>query len=169
MSDTNHTLVHRLRNALEYDEKTGVFVWKEPVRRGRIRPDRVAGCLSSSNGYIYIRLEGRLLAAHRLAWLYVHGEEPNGDLDHIDGVRTNNSIRNLRVASQVLNQQNLKRAKSHSASGILGVCLDKRRGKWKAEIKANKVRKFLGYFETAELAHDAYLDAKRRLHAYNTL
>jgi len=169
MSDVNFTLYEDLRNALKYVEKTGIFTWKDPVPCGRVKPGQVAGCLSKSTGYIYIRIKGRLYAAHRLAWLYVNGSLPNDGIDHIDGIKTNNSISNLRIAPQVLNQQNLKKAKSHSSTGLLGIVLDKRRNKWRAEIQANKKRSFLGYFATKEEAHQAYIIAKRNLHAYGTL
>jgi hypothetical protein len=116
---------------------------------------------------------GKRYYAHRLAWLYEYGEFPEKIIDHIDGNRTNNSIHNLRDVSQALNSQNQKEARIDNGTGYLGVTFDKRprTAKYRARIGITGCAKriCLGYFETPELAHLAYLDAKRKLHPGNML
>lgn len=169
MSESKSTLTQEgLKELLAYDAESGVFTWRLDASTKR-KAGSVAGCLAPT-GYVVIRIPGdRLHAAHRLAWLYVHGQMPSEDVDHVDGRKAHNAIRNLRLAPQVLNQQNRKAARVDNKAGLLGVCLDKRTGRWRAEIKANKVRKFLGRFQTKEEACAAYLSAKRELHPFGTL
>ncbi|WP_230878255.1 HNH endonuclease signature motif containing protein [Burkholderia sp. 9779_493] len=113
-----------------------------------------------------ITIDGIRMYAHRLAWFYVYGEWPSGDIDHIDGVRTNNAINNLRDVPRGVNMQNQRRARSNNrTSGLLGVTWHARRYRWCAQIQVDGKRKGIGYFDDAETAHQAYLDAKRKLHA----
>lgn len=107
--------------------------------------------------------------AHRLIWLMVHGVWPTGQINHIDGNKLNNLLSNLRDVSQATNMQNQRRAHSDNASGLLGVYWHKRQCRFYSQIRVNKVLKHLGYFPNADLAHEAYLRAKRELHPGNTL
>lgn len=144
----------RLREVLNYEPDTGVFVWK--VQCGsRGVPGQVAGC-SHSLGYRFLRVDGKAYKEHRLAWLHVYGQWPTGEVDHVDGCRDNNRISNLRDVSKSVNQQNLRGAKAHNKSGLLGVTRRKSGG-WCARIT-------IGTFDTPEEAHEAYIEAKRRLH-----
>lgn len=144
----------RLRDVLDYNPDTGAFVWK--VQSGsRGIPGSVAGS-DHVLGYRILSVDGRRYKEHRLAWFYVYGKWPTGEVDHIDGHRSNNRIGNLRDVSKSVNQQNLKSAKSHNKSGLLGVTRRKSGG-WCARIT-------IGTFDTPEEAHAAYIDAKRRLH-----
>lgn len=156
----------RLKEALHYDRKAGVFTWREP--RPGLRVGDTAGCLRP-DGYVVIRIDGVLYRANRLAWLYVHGRWPAADAEHRNGVRSENRIRNLREATRSQNLQNLRRAKTNNASGLLGVCLHRRSGKWRATIKANGKQQHLGLFTNKNEAHAAYLKAKRELHPFGTL
>jgi hypothetical protein len=88
-------------------------------------------------------------------------------VDHINGRRDDNRWCNLRDASRLVNQQNMRRAVAGSASGLLGA--HKKRGKWSSQIKVRGVLVKLGIFETADQAHAAYLAAKRQLHEGCTL
>src|SRR5690554_1482515 len=124
-----------LINLLEYDLVTGVFRWRR--RRRGVRPDRLAG-FNMKNGYLGIGIDGKNYYAHRLAWIYVHGEIPEGmHIDHINGDKRDNRIANLRVGTQGQNLQNLRAARSDNKLGMLGVCFDKSRGKYKAYIAVN--------------------------------
>lgn len=169
MSELKSTLTQeRLKELLSYNAESGVFTWRVDASARR-KAGSVAGCLAPT-GYVVLRIPGdRLHAAHRLAWLYVYGHMPHADVDHVDGRKANNAIGNLRLADQVLNQQNRKSARADNKTGLLGVCFDKRTGRWRAEIKANKVRTFLGRFQSKEDASAAYLAAKRELHPFGTL
>lgn len=154
----------RLLEVLEYFPATGVFVWRVTTAK-RIKVGDVAGGVSQ--GYIIIRIDGRLYRAHRLAWLCMTGAWPTNGLDHRDGNRANNRWDNLREATQVQNMQNLRKAHGDNlSSGLLGASWDKQNKKWRAQIKIDGKIRHIGYFPTAELAHTAYLEAKRKLHSF---
>lgn len=156
----------RLREVLHYNPITGVFTWR--VRTSTcVQVGDVAGG-SGSGGYIDIRIDGRKHGAHRLAWLYMTGELPEHEIDHENTCRSDNRWDNLRDATHAQNMQNLRKAPSHNTSGFLGVSED-RRGLWRAQIMVGGRNKSLGYHQTQELAHAAYLEAKARLHPFQTL
>lgn len=135
---------------------------------GRVKVGDVAGG-PDRNGHIRIYIDGRIYAAHRLAWLYMHGVWPAGDVDHKDGCPANNKFSNLRDVSKAINQQNQRRPHSHGTTGFLGVTFHKAKGKFQAQIGTKGKHLYLGLFHTAELAHAAYLNAKRRIHEGNML
>ena len=86
----------RLRELLHYDPESGFFTWLPYVgKRGRINAGDRAGCETGHK--IYIGIDGGIYRAHRLAWLYVHGEWPSLVIDHIDGNPHNNNIKNLSI------------------------------------------------------------------------
>lgn len=162
MSKLDHTT---LRECLNYDPDTGGF-----TRRVSISSKAQAGTTPGAlrpDGYIAIGINYRTYLAHRLAWLYYYGVWPEHHIDHINGVKTDNRIANLRDVPQQFNVQNLKRP--HGKNPYLGTCFDKNRNKWMACIQANGKRVNLGRFATPEEARDAYLEAKRKLHAGCTI
>jgi hypothetical protein len=154
----------RLRELLHYDQETGIFTWTQrPSEMARkCAPGAVAGSVCKVHGYVYIGIDWVKHPAHRLAWLYVRGEWPQFDIDHIDGDRANNRIGNLRDVSRSVNLQNARKARSDSQSGLLGAL--RNRNRWMSRIKANGRMIHLGSFDTPEEAHAAYLAAKRKLH-----
>lgn len=108
-----------------------------------------------------------MLYVHRLAWLYVHGEWPTEQIDHINQNPVDNRIANLRPADKSQNVQNIDAA--YGSSGYRGVSFDSRCGdgnSWRARIMVDGKSHSLGYYATAEEAHDAYLAAKRELHPF---
>ena len=151
-----------LKELLIYDTSTGEFVWTKqiPGRRkrkvGTIRPD----------GYVMIHIVGKFYLAHRLAWLYINGEWPEGEIDHIDRNPSNNAFANLRDTTHSENMQNLADALRTNKTGILGVCCHKRSGKFHAQIVINGKKKHLGLFTTKEEASSAYHSAKLSLHTH---
>lgn len=149
----------RLSELLTYNPETGVFRWK--IARGRSRAGGPAGNVDKS-GYVMIRLDKRLYAAHRLAWRYVHGLwPPHGALvDHINMDRADNRIANLRLATHSQNKAN-RAAPVTNTTGYKGVWFDKRRGKFVAALKVEGTTKHIGYFTLASDAHDAYKQAAR--------
>lgn len=151
----------RLRELLVYSKKTGLFAWRRPTSRKHKRGD-VAGSLVG-HGYVHIEIDGRSYGAHRLAWLYVHGVWPSGQIDHENGMRADNRFRNLRDGSRSFNQQNQRKAQSRNLLGFLGVSRSGKR--FKARIVVNSAQRQIGTFDTPEEAHLAYVQAKRRLHA----
>lgn len=149
----------QLKEKLHYNQKSGEFTWK--VRCGRQSAGKTAGTIHS-DGYIDIMFDGAHFFAHRLAWLYVHGEFPPDQIDHINRIKTDNRIVNLRVVTNSENQQNQASARSNSTSGFLGVSL--KRGRWRAGIRVNGKSMHIGTFDTKEQAHAAYIDVKRQCH-----
>jgi hypothetical protein len=157
----------RVKEFLAYDEMTGIFTWKKKTanRANRIKIGAVAGALSPTDGYWRIKLDGQRYAAHRLAWVYVHGAMPPADIDHINGDRLDNRLANLRLATRAENLRNSRPRKS----GILkGTHLNKRRDAaalppWTSRIYKDGKTFNLGFFDTAEDAHAAYAKAAREL------
>lgn len=157
----------RLKELLSYDQASGVFTWN-------LRPARslVAGQAAGSKhakGYTVIRISRVAYFAHRLAWLYMTGEWPSRQVDHINGVRNDNRWCNLRTATQAENSQNQRGPRSDSKSGLLGVTWSKQGKKWQAQIKVDRVNRHLGCFTDKHEAHAAYLRAKAELHPFSTL
>ena len=144
----NDLTAEDLRSQLAYDEETGFLRWKKS-KSTRIKPGDIAGC-KLSNGYITIRLNGGLYLAHRLVWLYVHGEWPEAVIDHIDGDRTNNRLANLRAASLSQNRRNIPHK---------GYYFVEREGLFKARISIAGKSIHLGSFRTADEARAAYVAA----------
>jgi len=146
----------RLRELLDYDPLTGIFRWRV-LRGGR----SVAGYFKDR--YVRITISGTRYYAHRLAWLHVHGNWPNDQIDHANGIKQDNRLINLREASRSENHYNSKRP-IHNKSGYKGVCWHKAVGQWQATIAVNSHQRHLGYFPTPEAAHNAYREAATKLH-----
>lgn len=148
-----------LHELVDYDEKTGFFQWKKK-RRGIKTGVR----LGTDNGFGYQRITvlGKSYYAHRLAWFYVHGTWPD-QIDHINGVRDDNRISNLRDVTVQQNNQNRNAAQKNSGSKMLGVSWHKKAKKWQAHICIYKERKYLGLFDDVNEAHVAYLKEKEKV------
>lgn len=134
--------------------------------------NRTAGsnaCTKTSEGYLSLSCVGVRMPAHRLIWAHHHGKWPSGEIDHINGDRSDNRIENLRDVSKQTNQQNRRTAQKTSRSGLIGAIWLEQRKCWKAEIRVNGATKMIGRYKTAQEAHEAYVVAKRRLHAGCTL
>jgi len=155
----------QLKELFSYDPETGVFTRK--VTYGRWKAGMVAG--TYAHGYVQINIDHKLYYAHRLAWLYVHGEYPSGDIDHIDHNTSNNSMSNLRNITTGENLQNQIVAKKNNQSRFLGVHFHAEKKKYQARIQVAGKQRHLGYFDTPEFAYSAYVSAKRELHSANTL
>lgn len=153
------TMIEQLRAVIDYSPDSGVFRWRRTLKTAIAGAE--AGYITWS-GHRRISVLGKRLMAHRLAWLFVHGEMPNGMIDHIDGDGANNRIANLRLATPQLNSENRRKAAADNRSGQLGVTPVGR--KFKATIGSNGKTRHVGTYATAEQAHEAYLQAKRKLH-----
>ena len=149
----------RLREVLDYNPNTGVFIWKVATANA-IKVGSVAGATEGS-GYTQIQIDTCLYHAKRLAWLYVFGRWPNDQIDHINGDRQDDRIANLRDVSVAENNMN-QRIPSNNTSGVMGVSWRECRKKWHAQIGHKKKKIFLGYYKTLSEAISARKAAERQ-------
>jgi hypothetical protein len=148
----------RLRALLHYDPETGEFRWGKRVRPS-IQPGDIAGTLDSQ-GYRRIIIKGRIYRAHHLAWLYMRGKWCPLVIDHRDLEPSNNRWANLRRATRSQNGAN-RRVPRNNACGLKGV--SRNGGRWRATIHKKGRTHHLGIFSTPQAAHNAYVQAARKL------
>jgi len=141
-----------LKKLLNYDPKTGIFTWKSRDSKAwnTRRSGKTAGQFDRG-GYILIGILGKRYLAHRLAFLYMTGNCPHDQTDHIDHDRGNNKWNNLRAVTQAENQRNRALAKNNT-SGLSGVHWSKSNKKWMVRVKVNRKRIYLGSFSTKDEA-----------------
>lgn len=158
-----------LRALLDYNPQTGALTWRTRKGDGRETSrwnsryaGREAGGINAI-GYRNISIFGRSYSAHRLIWAIAYGEWPEDEVDHINNVRHDNRIANLRQATTSQNAMNRLR-RSDNKAGYKGVRFYKRTGRWMASIRVNGKQQHLGYFDTAKQAHIAYKEAARKHH-----
>ena len=109
----------RLKEVLKYNSETGEFTRK--IAKG--------GKIKDSSGYILISVDGEKYYAHRLAWLYMYGEFPKNSIDHINKIKDDNHLYNLRDVTSIENQRN-RFLNINNKSGFLGVSWYKPLSKW---------------------------------------
>lgn len=154
----------RLREVLHYDPATGDFTWLTPAQGRRVNGK--AGHVR--RGYLFITVLGhKSIPATHLAWMLTHGHRPNGVIDHINGDTLDNRLANLRDVDPKTNAENQRRPQRDNLTGYLGVSPQK--GRYRAQIQHAGRAQYLGMFGTPEEAHEAYLDAKRKLHVGCTI
>jgi hypothetical protein len=144
-----------LKEYLDYNKDTGLFTWNKS--KGRAKAGSVAGT-PHSHGYVNIMVSGHMFYAHRLAWLYHYGNIPDVGIDHINMIKNDNRIQNLRLATQSQNQGNITK-RVDNKSGYKGVSWSKGCKKWLAQITLNGKAFNLGVYETKEKAYAAYCEA----------
>lgn len=150
--------IGRLIELLQYDPLTGVLTWRKT--RGGILAGTAAGRVNYY-GYVIVTIDGHKLFGHRIAWAMVHGGWPDHELDHKDNCRTNNRLENLRPATRAQQTANSRKHRDN-VSGFKGATFHPS-GKWQARIvKDGKIRS-LGYFDSPEQAHAAYVTAAENL------
>jgi hypothetical protein len=139
----------RLKELLRYSRRTGHFHWRKHTGTGG--RGREAGSLNT-DGYVSISIDGRRYLAHRLAWVWVHGEHPTGELDHRNGVRRDNRIVNLR---QPRGPENMWNVRTRNTTGYKGV-YRRPSGKYYAQIGWYGSRIHIGTYATAKEAARNY-------------
>ncbi|WP_275272432.1 HNH endonuclease signature motif containing protein [Limnobacter sp. P1] len=155
-----------LLSALEYNDESGEFKWIQK-RRGPVKVGQKAGSINHA-GYVVIKINQMKFMAHVLVWFLKTGEWPTLDIDHINGIKTDNRFQNLRHVTRSVNLQNQRKAHPNNHTGLIGV---NKKGpkKFLALIQIDGIQKSVGTFENAIDAHNAYIEAKRKGHPGNTL
>lgn len=148
------------RELLDYDPETGIVTRKVSGHYWRV--GKAIGT-PTKKGYLHAWIYDTTYQLHRIAWLIVHGRWPAEQLDHINGVRNDNRLVNLRECTNAENRQNI-RLSGYGQSGHLGV--SPHGDGWAVNITLNGKRQYLGYFEDKEVARDVYLKAKLLTHSF---
>ena len=159
-SMNNHDLTsQRLRELLHYDQHTGHFTWL--ISRGNqfSQPGMRAG-FQDTYGHMGIEINSKRYLSHRLAWLYFYDKWPDYQIDHINRIRNDNRIKNLRDVLPVVNANNKGNYKNNT-TGFKGVTI--KNGRFIAQITINGKCKYLGCFDIADKANQAYQEAKAKI------
>lgn len=148
--------VEQARKCFSYDPETGCLTKLIQIDRSKLR-------------YRTVKIGGQVYPEHHIVWLLCKGRWPDRFIDHINGDPSDNRIENLREVTHGENMQNRRRAqKNNKSSGLLGASM-RANGKWDARISVKGKNLYIGCFDTAEEAHQAYLSAKRVLHPACTI
>ncbi len=145
---------------LVYQPASGSFRWKKRSG-GKATRGRLAGCVNSS-GYLCIKVAGKNMTAHRIAFYLVHGSLPE-EVDHIDGDKLNNSAKNLRASCKSQNQHNSK-LRADNSSGVKGVHWDSKNNLWVASVRCSGVRHNCGSYKSKFDAACAAFSMRNRMH-----
>jgi len=152
--------IERAKSILSYNPDTGIFTRIAPAKG--VRVGDIAGS-KRSDGYIAVIVKGNRMLAHRLAWAMYYNEQTPAMIDHINCIPSDNRITNLRECNLSENGVN-RRAGKNNTSGVKGVCFNKNRGKWIAQINKDKRYVYLGSFVDIEDAAKAYQEAAKIHH-----
>lgn len=152
-----------LKECLHYD--AGFLYWKKS-NCNKIKVGQMAGGKSKS-GYRRIHIFGKRYYEHHLVWMYHNGDLPKVQIDHINKIKDDNRIENLRLCpnNHSDNHQNMP-IQSNNTSGYTGITFDKCRNKWQAQIKINGKNIFLGRYENINDAIVARDNGKKKYHQF---
>lgn len=152
-----------LRRILDYCPESGELT--RVCDRGPYLKGSVAGSLRR-DGYIHVQIGDKFLLAHRISWVFISGEWPHFQIDHRNGIRSDNSRENLRIAT---NKQNLENQSlsSRNTSGYRGVSFDKAIGKWIAQVKHHRRNVVAGRFSDVEEANRAAIELRLKLFTHH--
>lgn len=168
--------VQRLKSLLRLEPESGQLYWlpRSPSDFFNSRPEREAKrwngrhagekafTAKDTHGYHHGSIDGRLYLAHIVIFTLAHGFWPEGQIDHINGDRTDNRPENLREVGLVENARNQRLQRSNS-SGTSGVCWDRQHKKWLVQIGNGKRNVKVGRFKNLEQAVAARKKAERDL------
>lgn len=147
-----------ITNYFKYNQDTGDFIRTLPI--GRAKAGEKAGCISK-NGYVYIPFMGKQYLAHRLAFIFMGRELPKEDVDHIDGVRSNNTWSNLRLVNRSQNLMNRVPNKGRQHKNVYW-CVHA--NSYRVKMKIDGVTRHFGYFKTLEEAAEKAISVRKEFH-----
>ncbi|BAR92414.1 endonuclease [Pseudomonas phage PS-1] len=168
----NFGLAQKLRMLLDYNPETGDLTWRHRIPDSGAFNSKFAGKIAGTiktepSGYkkrnIRVTISGNsalTINASKVSWLIHYGEEPSGEIDHVDGNALNNRISNLRCVPRTINMLNKSKYKNNT-SGITGVSWHKQHGKWAAQACIDGKNRFLGSFKTKEAAQARVMEARQ--------
>lgn len=168
---TTYPSAASLRLLFDYNSETGILTWKSRPsvnkRADKRRPTkaRTAGCLST-DGYVRVGIKtekSRLFSAHRIIWIMVFGEDPEHEIDHVNRIKHDNRLSNLRLATRSNNAQNTSVNKNNT-SGVRGVSWHKGQQEWRVKIRLHGKRYDLSSFDSLDEAAAAYQKAALDMH-----
>lgn len=160
MSKTDCTLsLEKLKQQLSYCADTGVFTWS--VTRNRISKGDIVG-FKTSKGYLSTKVNGKAYRLHRLAWFYVYGVWPKNQIDHVNGIRIDNRICNLRDVEPRHNSQNRSAINQKNKTGFVGVCKIGE-NRFSSTLMVDGKVYHLGVHKTPKEASNAYIAKKTEL------
>lgn len=143
-----------VKELFDYDQNTGNLIRRSTGRKADS---------PQSKGYLKVNYKGAIYASHRIVWLWNYGAWPEDDIDHINHVRTDNRIANLRDVPHI---ENMKSVKRDNKTGFEGVKFSG--NKFTSHIKTNGKKLHLGTFDTAKEAHEAYVNKHIELYGLNS-
>jgi hypothetical protein len=144
----------------EYNEETGDLLWrKRPANNVKVGvPVRAM----NTSGYYHVGFRRKVYVVHRLIWMMLYDEWPDGEIDHANCIKTDNRRGNLRLATKGQNQSNVSKADGLT-SRYKGVCWKKSNKCWTAQISHDGKVIWLGHYKEEDEAHAAYCEAALRL------
>jgi HNH endonuclease/AP2 domain len=163
MAKSNLT-ASRVRELFTYNKSTGIL--RRRITRNQHSKKGSHSTAVDRDGYLIVGIDYKIYRAHRVIWLYVNGQWPKGDCDHINRIKTDNRIANLRDVTRSQNKQNQLVCKNNKC-GIKGVYWSEKYKRWFASIGHLGEQIYIGQFKTIEEASDAYKMFAMFLHDYN--
>lgn len=154
----------RISDSVAYCPETGVLTWKVSKRGGGAKAGK-ALLRKNNYGYMVVRIDGKDYVSHRIAWLLSKGFWPEGQIDHINGIRDDNRLCNLRDATVTENRRNCigqPGKRKYSRFKGVGFVRSNRYSKWVARIVVDKNSLYLGAFKTEDEAASAYIEAEKK-------
>jgi hypothetical protein len=155
--------IDQIREIFYFDSSGILFYKKDSGRWGRVKAGSIAGG-KRFDGYLEVRLKERCFLVHHIIWALHTGAWPTEIMDHINGIRDDNRIENLREAGAQINCENKHIPQKNNKIGLMGVHKSRRYNGYLSKISVRGKHIYLGSFKTPEEAHAAYIAAKRMLH-----